>query len=327
VLALFPLRGRDMYEAALPFPQFDPVLIHLWGSYGIRWYALSYIAGLLLGWWYVARLIRDKTLWNLPPFNGKPPATPDDIGDFVVWATLGVVLGGRLGWVLFYGTFLCGLSPGAGYCNVSGGEQLPMAFLHQPWRIVAAWEGGMSFHGGLIGVVVALWLFTRRRKLDFLPLGDLVACAAPIGLFFGRIANFINGELWGKPATVPWAIVFCNRRIMETYNGQCPAGIEPRHPSQLYEAGMEGLLLFLILLVCLRRFRLHDRPGLLGAIFLTGYGTFRFIAEIFREPDTQFIGWFSLGMAFSIPMWLGAAYLYWCAFHPTPKSAPGNVKP
>lgn len=294
-----------MHEAVLPFPKFDPVLIHLWGHFGIRWYALSYIAGLLLGWWYVLQALRDKALWTNPPFNGKPPATEEEIGDFVVWATLGVIIGGRLGWVLFYGTFLCGLSPDAAYCN-----GLPAAFLTDPIRIVAAWEGGMSFHGGLIGVVLAMWLFSRRRKLDFIRLGDLVACATPIGLFFGRLANFINGELWGKVTDVPWAMVFPNA-----------PGHLPRHPSQLYEAGMEGLLLFAIMFVALRVFRLHERPGLLGAIFLTGYGTFRFIAEIFREPDTPFIGWFSLGMAFSIPMWLGAAYLYWYALRGRPRHA------
>lgn len=298
-----------MYEAVLPFPHIDPVLIHIWGPFGVRWYALSYIAGLLLGWWYIVRLLRDPSLWQAPVFKGKAPATPDEIGDFVVWATLGVIAGGRLGWVLFYGTFLCGISPGAGFCHVPGGGVLPGDFLDNPWRIVAAWEGGMSFHGGLIGVIVALWLFARRRKIDIFKLGDLLACAAPIGLFFGRIANFINGELWGKPSNVPWAMIFPNARD----------GI-PRHPSQLYEAGMEGLLLFLIMLVCLRVFRLHERPGLLGAVFLTGYGTFRFIAEIFREPDTPFIGWFSLGMAFSIPMWLGAAYLYWRALAPKGRS-------
>jgi phosphatidylglycerol:prolipoprotein diacylglycerol transferase len=300
-----------MVEAVLPFPRFDPVLIHIWGPFGVRWYALSYIAGLLLGWWYVVRLIRDKGLWSGPVFAGKPPVTTDDVGDFVVWATLGVILGGRIGWVLFYGTFLCGLSPSAAYCH-----GLPGAFLTDPIRIVAAWEGGMSFHGGLIGVILALWLFSRRRKIDFVRFGDLVACAAPIGLFFGRIANFINGELWGKPATVPWAMIFPN----------APDRL-PRHPSQLYEAGMEGLVLFFIMLICLRVFRLHERAGLLCAIFLTGYGTFRFIAEIFREPDTQFIGWFSLGMAFSLPMWLGALYLYWYALGRPLTRAATDAKP
>jgi len=289
-----------MHTAGLPFPHIDPVAIHIWGSFGIRWYAISYITGLLLGWWWLARTIRNKSLWTNPPFNGKPPATLDDIGDFVVWATLGVIIGGRLGWVLFYGIFLCSVSPqNADYCR-----GLPMDFLEHPIRIIAAWEGGMSFHGGAIGVIVALWFFARSRKLNFVQLGDMVTTVVPIGLFFGRIANFVNGELWGKVTNVPWAMVFPN------------AGDLPRHPSQLYEAGMEGLLLFIILQVSVRVFRLHERPGLVSAIFFTGYGTFRFIAEIFREPDTMFIGWFSLGMAFSIPMWLAAAYFYWYAFRP-----------
>ena len=289
-----------MHTAGLPFPHIDPVAIHIWGSFGIRWYAISYITGLLLGWWWLARTIRNKNLWTNPPFNGKPPATLDDIGDFVVWATLGVIIGGRLGWVLFYGIFLCSVSPqNADYCR-----GLPMDFLEHPIRIIAAWEGGMSFHGGAIGVIVALWFFARSRKLNFVQLGDMVTTVVPIGLFFGRIANFVNGELWGKVTDVPWAMVFPN------------AGDLPRHPSQLYEAGMEGLLLFIILQVSVRVFRLHERPGLVSAIFFTGYGTFRFIAEIFREPDTMFIGWFSLGMAFSIPMWLAAAYFYWYAFRP-----------
>jgi phosphatidylglycerol:prolipoprotein diacylglycerol transferase len=289
-----------MHTAGLPFPHIDPVAIHIWGSFGIRWYAISYITGLLLGWWWLARTIRNKSLWTNSPFNGKPPATLDDIGDFVVWATLGVIIGGRLGWVLFYGIFLCSVSPqNADYCR-----GLPMDFLEHPIRIIAAWEGGMSFHGGAIGVIVALWFFARSRKLNFVQLGDMVTTVVPIGLFFGRIANFVNGELWGKVTDVPWAMVFPN------------AGSDPRHPSQLYEAGMEGLLLFIILQVSVRVFRLHERPGLVSAIFFTGYGTFRFIAEIFREPDTMFIGWFSLGMAFSIPMWLAAAYFYWYAFRP-----------
>jgi phosphatidylglycerol---prolipoprotein diacylglyceryl transferase len=289
-----------MYEAVLPYPNIDPVALHIWGHFGIRWYALSYITGLVLGWWWLSRLVRDTSLWTNRPFNGKAPATVDDVGDFVVWATLGVIIGGRLGWVLFYGTFLCSVSPHAAFCN-----GLPGEFLTHPIRIIAAWDGGMSFHGGLIGVIVALWLFTRRRKIDFLRFGDLVASVTPIGLFFGRIANFVNGELWGKPTDVPWAMIFPN----------APDQL-PRHPSQLYEAGMEGLILFAILQVSIKVFRLHERPGLVAAIFFTGYGTFRFIAEIFREPDTPFIGWFSLGMAFSIPMWLAAAYLYWCAFRP-----------
>jgi len=286
-----------MYQAVLPYPHIDPVLIHL-GPLAIRWYAISYIAGLLLGWWYLVRLLRTTSLWTNPPFSGKPPATADEIGDLVVWTTFGVILGGRLGYVLIYGTFFCGIWGTSPACT-----GLPMGYLLHPLKIVAAWEGGMSFHGGLIGVVVALWLFTRRRKLDMVKVGDLVATVVPIGLFFGRIANFINGELWGKVTNVPWAMVFPNT----------PDQL-PRHPSQLYEAGMEGLLLFLIMQVSLRVFRLHERPGLLAAIFFTGYGLFRFIAEIFRDSDTVFAGGLSVGMALSIPMWLTAAFFYWYAF-------------
>src|SRR6185437_11139963 len=264
--------------AVIPFPEIDPVAVHIYGPIAIRWYALSYIAGLLLGWWYAVRMIRDKSLWTNPPFKGKPPATADQIGDLVVWATLGVILGGRLGWDIFYGTFLCSASPGAAFC-----KGLPMEFLTNPIRIVAAWEGGMSFHGAVIGVVLAIWLFCRRNKLSFVRIGDLVCLVQPIGQFLGRIANFVNGELWGKPSDVPWAMVFPR------------ADSQPRHPSQLYEAALEGLLLFVVLQVCLRVFRLHERPGLISAIFLLGYGLLRFVVEFFREPDTPFLGWFSMG--------------------------------
>ncbi|HEY3778310.1 MAG TPA: prolipoprotein diacylglyceryl transferase [Rhizomicrobium sp.] len=286
-----------MIEAILPYPHIDPVLVRL-GPLAIRWYALSYIAGLLLGWWYLLRLVRNPSLWASPTFGGRPPATADDIGDLVVWATLGVILGGRLGYVLIYGTFFCGIWGTSPAC-----AGLPLGYLTDPVKIIAAWEGGMSFHGGLIGVAVAIWLFTRARKLDLLKIGDLVASVTPIGLFFGRIANFINGELWGKPTDVPWAMIF----------PRAPDQL-PRHPSQLYEAGMEGLLLFLILQIGLRRFHLHNRPGLLAAIFFTFYGLFRYIAEIFRDSDTVFPHWLSVGQALSIPMWIVAALLFWLAF-------------
>ncbi|MGH6888411.1 MAG: prolipoprotein diacylglyceryl transferase [Rhizomicrobium sp.] len=286
-----------MIEAVLPYPHIDPVLVRL-GPLAIRWYAISYIAGLLLGWWYLIRLIRNPSLWRSPTFGGRPPATVDDIGDLVVWATLGVILGGRLGYVLIYGTFFCGIWGTSPAC-----VGLPLGYLTDPIKIIAAWEGGMSFHGGLIGVAVAIWLFTRKRKLELLKIGDLVASVTPIGLFFGRIANFINGELWGKPTDVPWAMIF----------PRAPDQL-PRHPSQLYEAGMEGLLLFLILQIGLRRFHLHNRPGLLAALFFGFYGLFRYIAEIFRDSDTVFPHWLSVGQALSIPMWIIAAILLWQAF-------------
>jgi len=295
--------------AVIPYPDFDPYLIHLWGAVGLRWYALSYIAGLLLGWWWIVRTLRTSGLWTDPPFKGKPPATADDIGDFVVWATLGVVIGGRLGWILFYGMLLCGVTPEhVGYCR-----GLPEDFFIHPVSLIATWRGGMSFHGGLAGVAVALWLFCRSRKLDMLKLGDLIAGAAPIGLFFGRLANFVNGELWGKVTDVPWSMVFCTENIRATYDGVCPAGLAPRHPSQLYEAALEGIALFVILQICLRVFRLHDRPGLISAIFLVGYSVFRIFVEFFREPDSPFIGWFSMGMLLSVLMWAGAGVVLYIA--------------
>ncbi len=302
-----------MTEAFLTYPQIDPVLIHI-GPLALRWYALSYISGLLLGWWLILRMLHQASLWKNAPFNGKPPAAADDIGDLFVWITLGVIVGGRLGYDLFYGTFFCGIWSGRD-CG-----DLPMGYLHNPLRLIAEWQGwvprlyGMSFHGGLIGVVAALYLFCRSRKLDVLKVGDLIAAATPIGLFFGRIANFINGELWGKVTDSPLGMVFCNRTIMETY-GKCPAGSLPRYPSQLFEAALEGLLLFAVLQVCIRYYRLHERPGLVTAIFFLGYGAARFFVEFFRDSESMIAGssWFSMGMLLSLPMWAAAAFFFWLA--------------
>jgi phosphatidylglycerol:prolipoprotein diacylglycerol transferase len=283
-----------MALALLPFPHIDPVLLHIWGPFEIRWYALSYIAGLVAAWVGIARILRRQDMWAHPPFNGKPPATEDQISDLVVWATFGVILGGRLGWVLIYGTILCSVTPEqAGFC-----QGLPMDFLYHPLRIIAAWEGGMSFHGGLFGVVMAVWLFCRRQKLSLLSVADLACAFAPLGLFFGRLANFIKPELWGRVTNSPLGMIFPG------------AGPLPRHPSQLYEAALEGVVLFIILQTCLRVFRLHERPGLLSAIFFLGYGSFRFLCEFFREPDTAFLGPVSMGMALSVPVWLTAGALF-----------------
>lgn len=301
-----------MLLATLPYPDFNPVLVHIYGPFSIRWYALSYIAGLVAAWWYLARATRETGLWKNPPFNGKPPATADQIGDFFVWATLGVIIGGRLGFVLIYGTFFCGIWGTSPACH-----GLPMGYLTNPIEIIAAWKGGMSFHGGLLGVAIALILFARKNKLDTIALADFIATIAPIGLFFGRIANFINGELWGKVTDAPWGMVFCTQNILQT-NGDCPAGLAPRHPSQLYEAAMEGLLLLAVLQICLRVFRMQDRPGLLTGIFLTGYGIARATAEVFRDSDTVYFGWFSVGMSLSIPMWAAAAYFFWYAARQKP---------
>lgn len=297
-----------IYEAVLPYPHIDPVLWHIWGPIAVRWYSLAYIAGLLAGWWVILRQLRNSALWAGQPFKGKAPATADEIGDLVVWATLGVILGGRLGWVIFYGTILCSVSPGAPMCH-----GLPGEFLTNPIRIISAWDGGMSFHGGLIGVALALLLFARKRKMDVMKLGDLIATVAPIGLFFGRLANFINGELWGRPTDVAWAMVFPT------------GGPVPRHPSQLYEAALEGIVLFIILQLGLRLWRWQKRPGLLTGAFFLGYGTFRAFVEFFREPDAHFLGPVTMGQALSIPMWALAAFFLWYAFRDS--ADPAKPKP
>ena len=234
------------------------------------------------------RLLRNKPLWSPPPCNGKPPATEDQIGDLVVWTILGMILGGRLGWVLIYGTILCSVTPNyAAFC-----QGLPGDFLHDPIRIIAAWEGGMSFHGGLLGVVIAIWLFCRKHKLNFLAISDLLCAFAPIGLFFGRLANFINGELWGRVTDVPWAMIFPRDPL---------AAAAPSQPA--LRGGAEGLLLLLMTQLALRVFGAHRRPGLICALFFRGYATFRFFCEFFREPDAQFLGPITMGMALSIPVW------------------------
>jgi phosphatidylglycerol:prolipoprotein diacylglycerol transferase len=297
-----------MVEAVLPFPNIDPVLIHIYGPIAVRWYALSYIAGLLLGWLYVLRLLKNAKLWAGPPFAGKPPITADQFGDLFVWITLGVIVGGRVGFVVLYGMLYCGFAGDAAPACAG----LPAAYFSNPVKIIAAWEGGMSFHGGLAGVVLAIWLFCRSRKLSLPAVGDLIAAATPIGLFFGRIANFINGELWGKVTDVPWAMVF---------PGALPPG-QPRHPSQLYEAAMEGVLLFLALRFLLVGMQVHRRPGMVIAWFLTGYGAFRFIGEFFRDSESKIAGWFSMGQALSLPMWAAAAFFFWYAFSRAAEAKP-----
>src|ERR1700720_1931918 len=231
----------------IPFPAFDPVLVRL-GPLAVRWYALAYIVGILAGWLYARRLIRSERYWG-----GPAPLTAVDFDDFVLWVTLGIILGGRIGYVLFYN---------------------PSYFAANPAEIVQLWKGGMSFHGGFLGCVLAVVLFARRRGLSFLSLGDVTCAAGPIGLFLGRIANFINGELWGRVSDVPWAMVFPN------------GGPLPRHPSQLYEATLEGLVLFTILALMIR-FGALKRPGLILGSFIAIYGLARIVGEFFREPAPQ----------------------------------------
>jgi phosphatidylglycerol:prolipoprotein diacylglycerol transferase len=261
-----------MTPFAIAFPAIDPVAVQI-GPLPIRWYALAYIAGILLGWQYMRMLTR------------RPPQAIGlrDVDDFVVWATLAIVLGGRLGYVLFY---------------------KPGYYLERPLEAFALWQGGMSFHGGLIGVIAAIFLFAHLRKLSWLKLGDLVVCAVPIGLFFGRIANFINGELYGRPSDAPWAMAFPH------------GGPLPRHPSQLYEAALEGLLLFAVLYALAWHTRSLERPGLLGGVFLAGYAVARTIGELFREPDAH-LGFLAhgatMGQLLSLPVLLAGLYLIWHA--------------
>jgi phosphatidylglycerol:prolipoprotein diacylglycerol transferase len=251
----------------LVFPEFDPVAIQI-GPIAIRWYALSYIVGILLAWRYC--------IW----VSKHPPqrVSRTELDDLLFWATIGIIAGGRLGQVLLWD---------------------PGYYLTDPIAIFEIWKGGMAFHGGLAGVILAMWLYARRRKLSMLALSDVVAPSAPIGLFLGRVANFINGELVGRPADVPWAMVFPHIDAV------------PRHPSQLYQAGLEGVVLFLVMLWAVRQESLRNRLGTLSGIFLIGYAIARSIGEVFREPEIDlgrlsFITW---GQVLSVPMLLAGIYL------------------
>ena len=269
---------------ALPFPAIDPVLVSV-GPFAIRWYALAYIVGILGGWLYARAIVRSEELWG-----GPAPLKVVDYDDFILWVTLGIILGGRLGYVLFYN---------------------PSYFVQHPTEAVQLWKGGMSFHGGFLGCVLAVILFARRRGIPVLALGDITCAVAPIGLFLGRLANFINGELWGRVSDVPWAIVFCNERILAANNGECPAGQFPRHPSQLYEAALEGIVLFVVLALLVRTGALK-RPGTITGAFALGYGAARFFCELFREPDRQlgFLwGGLTMGMLLSLPLILAGIVL------------------
>ena len=263
----------------LPFPAIDPVLIEI-GPFAIRWYALSYIVGIFFAWWYARRLAANARLWGA----GGAPMTTADLDDFVVWAAAGIVLGGRLGYVLFY--------------DLSH-------FLANPADILAVWQGCMSFHGGFLGMMLAMTVFARRRGIPVWSFIDTIAPGITIGLMLGRLANFINGELFGRVTDVPWAIVF-------------PAGgEESRHPSQLYEAALEGLALFLLLRLLTHRFHRLATPGFVSGAFCAGYGAARTFVEFFREPDIQIgylAGGLTMGMLLSVPMVaFGIGLMIWSA--------------
>jgi len=266
---------------ALQFPNFDPTLIQI-GPFAIRWYALAYIAGILIGWLYARALIKKQELWG-----GPPPITALDLDDFIVWITLGIILGGRIGYVLFYN---------------------PAYFAAHPFEALELWKGGMSFHGGFIGCAAAVVLFALKRRISILSLGDVSCAVGTIGVFLGRLANFINGELWGRPSDAPWAMVFPS------------GGPLPRHPSQLYEAALEGVVLCAVLALLIRAGALK-RPGLVMGAFAIGYAIARSFCELFREPDPQlgFLqGGVTMGMVLSVPLLLFGVAMIWNAMRRPP---------
>lgn len=257
----------------MTFPQIDPVALSL-GPLEIRWYALAYLAGFLLGWIFARRLSDQEP-------NRRP--NKDDLDDLLTWIVLGVILGGRFGYVMFY--------------NLD-------YYMERPADILKLWEGGMAFHGGLIGAGIAMWFYALRQKIPFFQVTDIVAVVAPIGLFFGRMANFINAELYGRVTTLPWGMAFPT--APDNY---------PRHPSQIYEALLEGLILFIVLVIAYNRPEIRQRPGLVTGSFLMGYAFFRFLVEYVRAPDPQLgfvLGHLTMGQILCLPMFaLGAALIYW----------------
>lgn len=269
-----------MLPFALNFPNIDPVAIQI-GPLALKWYGLAYVAGLLFAWWYARRLVANQRLWGKLRANTQP-MTPSMVDDVLFWSALGVIIGGRLGYVLFY---------------------KPAQYLANPLEIFAVWQGGMSFHGGFLGVLLGIAIYARRNGAGLLQLFDLAGASVPIGLFFGRLANFINGELWGRVTDVPWGVVFPG------------GGPLPRHPSQLYEACLEGLVLFLIIW-WLTHYRLKFKsPGFVAGSFAAGYGLARICVEFFREPDA-YIGYLAgpltMGMLLSLPMVAaGVALMVW----------------
>ncbi|WP_243614774.1 prolipoprotein diacylglyceryl transferase [Shimia aestuarii] len=290
-----------MNLAAIPFPDISPEIFSIEiGSltFALRWYALAYIAGLLLGWQLCVRLIRNVEFWP----DQTPPMTSQQLEQLLNWVVVGVILGGRLGFVLFY---------------------QPDYYLARPLEILKVWQGGMSFHGGFLGVSVAALVFALRNRLEILGLADLLALSAPIGLLLGRVANFINAELWGRPTTLPWGVVFPGEAAQSCTGA---IGLCARHPSQIYEAALEGLGLGAVLLtLALRRKWLHS-PGALTGMFLAGYGSARFLVEFVRQPDMQFVteenpighalhfgtGGLTMGQILSLPMILtGVALIWW----------------
>lgn len=270
---------------AIPFPDIDPVAVQI-GPIAIKWYGLAYLAGLLLGWLYIRRLLSQTKLWA----DDRPPFLPQKVDDLLIYMVAGVLIGGRLGFVLFYE---------------------PSYYIENPLDIFAVWKGGMAFHGGLFGSGVAIWIFSRRNGINPWSTSDLCTATVPIGILFGRIANFINGELFGRPTDAPWGMVFPEARLHYP-------DVEPtaRHPSQLYEAMLEGLLLFIVLRILTHYYGALKRPGLVSGTFLVGYALARSTAELFREPHFAHslnIEPLTVGIAYSIPMLLLGLFVIYFA--------------
>ena len=268
-------------NAALPFPDIDPVIVQI-GPLAIHWYGLGYVVGILFAWWYSRRLVSNDRLWA----GNKSPITAIDIDDFLIWAAAGVVLGGRIGYILFYDL---------------------ARYIQNPMDIFAVWQGGMSFHGGITGVTIAMIVFAMRRGFSPWSLFDVVAASVPVGFGIVRITNFINSELWGRTTDVPWAFVFPT------------GGPEPRHPSQLYEAALEGLALFILLRILTHSSLKLKKPGYVAGAMVAFYGISRIFVEFFREPDAHIGyllgGWLTMGMILSVPMVLLGA---WAMFKARP---------
>jgi phosphatidylglycerol:prolipoprotein diacylglycerol transferase len=265
--------------ATMPFPDIDPIAISI-GPIDIRWYGLGYVVSILLGWWYARKIASTPRLWA----NDTPAMTITDLDDFLLWAAIGIVVGGRVGFILFY--------------------DLPL-YLANPSLIFEIWKGGMSFHGGIAGTTIAMILFARKRGISVWSLFDVIATVCVTGLFLVRLANFINGELYGGLSDLPWAVVF---------PGQEPFA---RHPSQLYEAGLEGLLTGVVLAIMVFKFAALKRPGLVAGTFVSLYAVSRIAVEFVRLPDAQvgylFGGWLTMGMVLSLPMLLLGLWAIWRA--------------
>lgn len=307
-----------MGEAALKFPEWSPALFSLdfsfigLGTFHLRWYALGYIAGIGLAWWYGTQLLKRPDL-----FGGNAPLTKDGLDDLMFWIIIGIILGGRFGYVLFY------MVP----------YQMDV-LAADPLAILRIWDGGMAFHGGILGVAVVLWWFAAKRGVNLFSVGDIAGVTAPIGIGLVRIANFTNAELYGRPTDASVGMVFPEGYVPGStppaYNWQTGDWVYrgdelARHPSQLYESVLEGWLPLLVLSILIWKFGALKRPGLVAGLFLLFYGFGRSIAENFREPDAFVSGlpeWLTMGMILSVPMWLGGAWLVWNALRKPPVGAP-----